>query len=263
MLRYLARRLAFSVLLVAVVSSAALLLTLAAPGDITSEQVGTGATAAVNRRPSARGSGSTARRLAQYGAWLVARGAPRFRHVADVRPAGGGPGGRARAQHGGARGRGAPALATAGRACPLGVVSGSRRRDRARARIRAASVAGAVAADAGQFAAAGASWPRAPGGCPIGGMTSADAAAAARLAGGGRRPRPPPGRCRRSPSRCPLAATIERLQSQATAEDDGRAVRRGRRRARRAAGPRAVAPRAEARRCGPSRRSSASSSATC
>jgi ABC-type dipeptide/oligopeptide/nickel transport system permease component len=45
MLRYLARRLAFSLLLVAVVSSAALLLTLAAPGDITSEQVGTGATA--------------------------------------------------------------------------------------------------------------------------------------------------------------------------------------------------------------------------
>jgi peptide/nickel transport system permease protein len=42
MLGYLARRLAFSVLLVAVVSSAALLLTSAAPGDITSEQVGTG-----------------------------------------------------------------------------------------------------------------------------------------------------------------------------------------------------------------------------
>lgn len=40
--RYLARRLAFSVLLVLVVASAALVLTRLAPGDITAEQVGTG-----------------------------------------------------------------------------------------------------------------------------------------------------------------------------------------------------------------------------
>lgn len=45
MIGYLARRLLFSVLLVAVVSSAALLLTGAAPGDIMSEQVGHGASA--------------------------------------------------------------------------------------------------------------------------------------------------------------------------------------------------------------------------
>ncbi|MCX6552013.1 MAG: ABC transporter permease [Acidobacteria bacterium] len=44
MLRYLANRIAFAVLLVAVVSSAALMLTGVAPGDITSEQVGAGAT---------------------------------------------------------------------------------------------------------------------------------------------------------------------------------------------------------------------------
>jgi len=43
--RYLARRLLFAVLLVAVVSSAALVLTRLAPGDITAEQVGTGASA--------------------------------------------------------------------------------------------------------------------------------------------------------------------------------------------------------------------------
>ena len=42
MARYLVRRLAFSVLLVLVVASAALVLTRLAPGDITSEQVGTG-----------------------------------------------------------------------------------------------------------------------------------------------------------------------------------------------------------------------------
>ncbi|HNV03225.1 MAG TPA: ABC transporter permease [Vicinamibacterales bacterium] len=45
MIGYLVRRMLFSVLLVAVVSSAALLLTGAAPGDIMSEQVGLGATA--------------------------------------------------------------------------------------------------------------------------------------------------------------------------------------------------------------------------
>jgi hypothetical protein len=58
MLRYLARRLVFSLLLVAAVSSAALLLTLAAPGDITSEQVGSGAPRG-RSRPSGRGSGWT------------------------------------------------------------------------------------------------------------------------------------------------------------------------------------------------------------
>jgi hypothetical protein len=40
--RYLARRLAFSLLLVVVVASAALVLTRLAPGDITAEQVGSG-----------------------------------------------------------------------------------------------------------------------------------------------------------------------------------------------------------------------------
>lgn len=45
MLRFLARRLAFSVVLVVVVSTAALVLARAAPGDFTSELVGSGATA--------------------------------------------------------------------------------------------------------------------------------------------------------------------------------------------------------------------------
>src|SRR5512139_773251 len=70
MLRYLARRLAFSLLLVAAVSSAALLLTLAAPGDITSEQVGTGATAQSIQAERAR-LGLDRAPLEQFAAWLA------------------------------------------------------------------------------------------------------------------------------------------------------------------------------------------------
>jgi peptide/nickel transport system permease protein len=69
MLRFLARRLAFSALLVAVVSSSALVLTSLAPGDITSEQVGSGVTAEVLAAERAR-LGLDRSVLVQYGEWL-------------------------------------------------------------------------------------------------------------------------------------------------------------------------------------------------
>ena len=70
MLRYLARRLAFSLLLVAVVSSAALLLTLRRAGRHHVGAGGHGRHGASRSRPSARGSGWTGSSLEQYGAWL-------------------------------------------------------------------------------------------------------------------------------------------------------------------------------------------------
>ncbi len=90
MLRYLARRLAFSVLLVAVVSSAALLLTLAAPGDITSEQVGSGATARSIEAERAR-LGLDRPLFEQVRGVARPRRAAGFRDVAHVRAARRGP----------------------------------------------------------------------------------------------------------------------------------------------------------------------------
>jgi peptide/nickel transport system permease protein len=212
MLRYLARRLAFSVLLVAVVSSAALLLTLAAPGDITSEQAGTGVPARALAAERAR-LGLDRPPLEQYGAWVwrAARldfgtslmyGRPVAALVAE-------------------RGRNSLALALAALALallagvPAGVVSGSRRGLLPGA-IRAASLAALsmptlVSSLALVLVAARTGW------LPVGGMLSAGAAdsrgwmaAAADLA-----------RHMVVPVLAialPLAAAIERLQSQATAD---------------------------------------------
>ena len=69
MLGYLARRLAISVLLVFVVSSAALVLTRLAPGDITSELVGSGASAESIAAERAR-LGLDRPAWAQLAAWM-------------------------------------------------------------------------------------------------------------------------------------------------------------------------------------------------
>ncbi len=69
MVRYLIRRLGFGVLLVLVVSSGALLLTRLSPGDITTEQVGTGVPASVLAAERAR-LGLDRPLLAQYATWL-------------------------------------------------------------------------------------------------------------------------------------------------------------------------------------------------
>jgi peptide/nickel transport system permease protein len=69
MLGYLARRLAISVLLVLVVSSAALVLTRLAPGDITSELVGSGASAESIAAERAR-LGLDRPAWAQLAAWM-------------------------------------------------------------------------------------------------------------------------------------------------------------------------------------------------
>jgi peptide/nickel transport system permease protein len=215
MLRYLARRLAFSVLLVAVVSSSALLLTLAAPGDITSEQVGTGASARAIDAERAR-LGLDRSPLAQYGAWLARAARLDFgTSLMYGRPVAGLVAERA---------RNTLVLALAALAAallvgvPLGVVSGSRR-GAVPGAIRAASLVALstptlVSSLALVLLAARTGW------LPIGGMWSADAplmrgwlAAAADL-----------GRHLALPALAialPLAATIERLQSQATAETMG------------------------------------------
>ena len=69
MLRYLARRLAFAVLLVFVVSSGALLLTRLAPGDFASELFGAGATRQSISADRAR-YGLDRPVLDQYARWL-------------------------------------------------------------------------------------------------------------------------------------------------------------------------------------------------
>jgi peptide/nickel transport system permease protein len=210
MLRYLARRLAFSVLLVAVVSSAAMLLTFAAPGDITSEQVGTGATTRSIEAERAR-LGLDRPILAQYGAWLSRAARLDFgTSLMYGRPVAGLVAERA----GNTLLLAVAALALALLAgVPLGVVSGSRR-GLGPGAIRAASVAAVsmptlVSSLVLVLVAARTGW------LPTGGMTSADAAggwleAAADIA-----------RHMILPTLAialPLGATIERLQSQATAE---------------------------------------------
>jgi peptide/nickel transport system permease protein len=69
MIRYLIGRLGFALLLVFVVSSGALLLTGIAPGDITSEHVGTGVSAAALAADRAR-LGLDRPILDQYAGWL-------------------------------------------------------------------------------------------------------------------------------------------------------------------------------------------------
>jgi peptide/nickel transport system permease protein len=215
MLRYLARRLAFSLLLVAVVSSSALLLTLAAPGDITSEQVGTGATARSIDAERAR-LGLDRSPLGQYAAWLSR--AARLDFGTSLMY------GRPVAELVAERARNTLLLALTALAMallagvPLGVVSGSRHGFLPGA-IRAVSIAAVstptlVSSLVLVLAAARTGW------LPTGGMTSAGAAAgpgwldaAADVA-----------RHMILPTLAialPLAATIERLQSQATAETMG------------------------------------------
>jgi peptide/nickel transport system permease protein len=212
MLRYLLRRLAFSLLLVAAVSSAALLLTLAAPGDITSEQVGTGATAQSIQAERAR-LGLDRAPLEQYGAWLARAARLDFgTSLMYGRPVAGLVAERAR----NTLLLAAAALALALLAgVPLGVVSGSRRGWAAGA-IRALSLAAVsmptlVSSLVLVLLAARTGW------LPIGGMTSADAGAAegwlATAADIARHMIVPV-----VAIALPLAATIERLQSQATAE---------------------------------------------
>ena len=215
MLRYLARRLAFSLLLVAAVSSAALLLTLAAPGDLTSEQVGTGATAQSIQAERAR-LGLDRSPMAQYGAWLARAARLDFgTSLMYGRPVAGLVAERAR--NTALLALAALALATLV-GVPLGVVSGSRR-GLVPGVIRAASIAAVsmptlVSSLVLVFVAARTGW------LPTGGMTAADAAegrgwleAAADIA-----------RHMILPTLAialPLSATIERLQSQATAETMG------------------------------------------
>jgi peptide/nickel transport system permease protein len=69
-IRYLARRLAFAILLVLVASSGALLLTRLAPGDFVSELAGSGASAESVARERAR-YGLDRPFSAQYGEWLA------------------------------------------------------------------------------------------------------------------------------------------------------------------------------------------------
>ena len=211
MLRYLARRLAFSLLLVAAVSSAALLLTLAAPGDITSEQVGTGATAQSLQAERAR-LGLDRAPLEQFAAWLVRAARLDFgTSLMYGRPVTGLVAERA----GNTLLLAVAALAIALIAgVPLGVVSGSRRGWVAGA-IRACSLAAVsmptlVSSLVLVLVAARTGW------LPIGGMTSAGAdaargwlAAAGDIAWHMIVPT--------LAIALPLAATIERLQSEATA----------------------------------------------
>jgi peptide/nickel transport system permease protein len=215
MLIHFARRLVFSLLLVAVVSSSALLLTMAARGDITSEQVGSGATAASLQAERAR-LGLNRSPLEQYGAWLSRAARLDFgTSLMYGRPVTGLVAERARNTMLLALAALALALLTG---VPLGVVSGSRR-GAVPGAIRAASLAAVsmptlVSSLILVLVAARTGW------LPTGGMTSADAAeargwlqAAADLA-----------RHMILPTLAialPLSATIERLQSQATAETIG------------------------------------------
>ena len=215
MIRYLVRRLAFSVLLVAVVSSSALLLTLAAPGDITSEQVGTGAPARSIEAERAR-LGLDRPAAEQFAAWAARAARLDFgTSLMYGRPVGGLVAERAR--NTAVLALAALVLATLV-GLPLGVVSGSRRGIVPGA-IRTASMLALsmptlVSSLALVFAAARTGW------LPTGGMFSIDALetrgwmeSAADLA-----------RHLVLPVvalALPLAATIERLQSQATAETVG------------------------------------------
>ncbi len=212
MLRFLARRVAFAVLLVVVVSSSALLLTRLAPGDATSELVGSGASAASIAAERAR-LGLDRPPVAQFADWLG--------HVVRLdfgtslmynRPVAGLVAERA-------ANTAVLAVVALGAATlvglPLGVIAGSRRSPVSHL-IRAASIVGLslpslVSSLLLVFVAARTGW------FPTGGMTSTAAATgaswmawAADLA-----------RHLVVPATAlalPLVATIERLQARATAD---------------------------------------------
>jgi len=211
-LRYFARRLAFAALLVFVVSSGALLLTRLAPGDFASELFGAGATPQTIAEERAR-YGLNQPILQQYAGWL--RRAARLdlgmslmyrQPVRDLV--------QQRAANTALLAVTALLLATLV-GLPLGVVSGSSGRGVTSTAIRSASLVllslpsllmalllVLIAARTGWF--------------PIGGMTSIDAADAGWIAWARdllwHLPVPALALA------LPIAATLERLQAQATAE---------------------------------------------
>jgi peptide/nickel transport system permease protein len=124
MWHYIARRLAFSVVLVFVVSSASLLLASAAPGDFVTESLGAGVSAETAARARVR-YGLDQSVAEQYGRWLArvvrfdfGRSLAYDRPVADLVPE--------RAANTALLALAALALATA-IGLPLGILSGSRR----------------------------------------------------------------------------------------------------------------------------------------
>ena len=206
--RYLLRRLGFALLLVLVVSSASLLLTTLAPGDITSEQALLLDPAALAKRRAELGLD---RPLAeQYLAWL--RGAVQLdfgRSLLYSRPVSTLVG--ERALNTAVLALVALVLATA-IGLPLGVYSGSRSRGLGRAAVRvlsilALSIPPLIGSLALVFLAARTGW------LPVGGMTSSGGIDLtwAQWLGDLARHLPIPALA----LALPLAATLERLQSQA------------------------------------------------
>jgi peptide/nickel transport system permease protein len=210
---YFLKRSIFAVLLVFVVSSGALLLARLAPGDITSETFGTGATREAIARERAR-YGLDRPLVEQYAGWLAR--AARFdlgtsmmyngRPVAALV--------RERAANTALLALVALVVATA-LGLPLGVVAGSRRGGLAPALIRAASLVllslpPLLTSLVFVFIAARTRW------FPVGGMTSIDVTGA----GWGARATdllwhlPVPALA----LALPIAAMLERLQAQAMAE---------------------------------------------
>ncbi len=208
---YLARRLLFSVVLVAVVASAAMLLTSLAPGDITSEQVGTGVTAQAIEAERAR-LGLDRPVAEQFARWAsrairldfgtsLLYGRPVAGLVAE------------RAMNTAVLALAALVVALLA-GIPLGVISGSRR-GAASGAIRAASLVALsmptlVSSLLLVLVAARTGW------LPVGGMRSLDPGAAA----GWFAPAADLARHLVVPVLAlalPLVATIERLQSDATA----------------------------------------------
>jgi peptide/nickel transport system permease protein len=215
MVSYLARRLAFALILVLVVSSGALLLARLAPGDITSEGASTGVSRQARAAERAR-LGLDRPPGEQYLEWLgrVARfdfGTSLMygRPVADLVGE--------RARNTALLAAVALALATAV-GLPLGVLAGSARRPPWAALVRAASLAALslpslVTSLLLVFVAARTGW------FPIGGMTSASAAVSGWGAWLGDL-----ARHLVVPSTAlalPIAAVLERLQAQAMAETLG------------------------------------------
>jgi peptide/nickel transport system permease protein len=211
-LRYLARRLAFALLLVLIVSSGALLLTRLAPGDFATELFGAGATSQTIAADRAR-YGLDRPVLEQYGRWLWRAVRLDFgtsllyrQPVGDLV--------RQRAANTALLAVAALLVATLV-GLPLGVVAGSRKTGLLPACIRAASLIllslpSMLTALLFVLIAARTGW------FPIGGMTSADVAGAGWAAWTRdllwHLPVPVLALA------LPIAATLERLQAQATAE---------------------------------------------
>lgn len=212
MLRYLARRLAFAVLLVLVVSSGALLLTRLAPGDFATELFGAGATSQTIAADRAR-YGLDRPVLEQYGRWLWRAVRLDFgtsllyrQPVGDLV--------RQRAANTALLAVAALLVATLV-GLPLGVVAGSRKTGLLPVCIRGVSLVllslpSMLTALLFVLIAARTGW------LPIGGMTSVDASGAGWAAWARdllwHLPVPVLALA------LPIAATLERLQAQATAE---------------------------------------------